>query len=568
MTWLANLRLLPKLLLVVGMLSVISACLAGFGIQSIRIGGTLTAVANNFGDRARLADRMNTQVNAVVMESRGIYMSKDKAEAEKFAKPLLAGLDQMERIFRQWAVLAKDEPANLAPLLASGREFITFRRELVRLAREVDPAAARAFGDNDANRQNRGRFNAALKEVSERDEARAEAALAELDTFFSAREWLLIGVAAGGILAGLLLSIVIASRFIARPIRELTATMGTMAGGDLAVAVPGIGRGDEVGLMCRSVEIFRQGLVHSEELSRQQRIEAEARDQRRVAQEAATGAFSRTVDTVVATLGRAAHQMSGDARGMSSTAEETARQAMAVSAAAEQASANVQTVATAAEQLAASVAEIGRQVEQSSKVSTKAVDQAQRTEATMRLLSETAERIGAVVGLITQIAGQTNLLALNATIEAARAGDAGKGFAVVASEVKSLATQTARATEEIADNVARIQGATREAASAIADISGTIHEVSEIARAIAAAVEEQSAATAEIARNVQEAAQGTQDVTVNISGVSDAASDAGQVAVRVLGSADGVAAESERIEREVRGFFTRLAEIEEMRAAS
>jgi methyl-accepting chemotaxis protein len=218
----------------------------------------------------------------------------------------------------------------------------------------------------------------------------------------------------------------------------------------------------------------------------------------------------------------------------------------------------VQTVAAAAEQLTASISEISRQVAQSAQRSGQAVADAQRTDVIVRALAEAAEKIGHVVGLISNIAGQTNLLALNATIEAARAGDAGKGFAVVASEVKSLANQTAKATEEIGAQIGQIQAATQEAVLAIQGITGTIEEVSAIAVSIAAAVEEQGAATGEIARNVQQTAKSARDVTTNIAGVNRAATETGLAAGQVLDAAGDLSRQAEQLTREVGGF---LAEV-------
>jgi methyl-accepting chemotaxis protein len=215
-------------------------------------------------------------------------------------------------------------------------------------------------------------------------------------------------------------------------------------------------------------------------------------------------------------------------------------------------------VATAAEELSVSVLEIGRQVEQSSNIADHAVVEADRTNTTVEGLSRTAQRIGEVVQLIETIAGQTNLLALNATIEAARAGDAGKGFAVVASEVKSLASQTAKATEEIRAQISEIQGATGQTVEAIRSIGTTIRQMSEIATTIASAVEEQGAATREIASNVHQAAQGTGDIASNIEGVSHAAGETGAAASQVLSSAGELARQSETLRRDVDDFLANV----------
>ena len=264
--------------------------------------------------------------------------------------------------------------------------------------------------------------------------------------------------------------------------------------------------------------------------------------------------FERTVGDLTDRLAESSRALEGTADAMTANAGQANAQATMVAAAAEQASAGVQTVASAAEELTASINEISRQVAQSASITGRAVSDAQRTDAIVRALAEGAQKIGAVVGLIANIAGQTNLLALNATIEAARAGDAGKGFAVVASEVKSLASQTARATEEIGGQIGQIQSATREAVEAIRGITSTIQDVSQIATTIASAVEEQGAATAEIARNVQQTAAAAQDVTVNITGVSRAANDTGAAATQVMGAATDLSRQAERLTGEVRSF--------------
>jgi methyl-accepting chemotaxis protein len=361
-------------------------------------------------------------------------------------------------------------------------------------------------------------------------------------------------VAAIAALTGAALAVVI-GRGIVRPVSGMTAAMTKLAAGDIEAEIPARDNRDEIGEMARAVEVFKHHMIETERLSAEREVDRQAKEARAASLEGLTQTFEAKVGQLVGSLSAAADQMEATARDMSGTAEQTNGQSALVAVAAEQASANVQTVATAAEELHSSIAEIGRQVAQSSQIAIKAVSEARRTDATVHALAEGAQKIGDVVRLITDIAGQTNLLALNATIEAARAGDAGKGFAVVASEVKSLASQTARATEEIAGQITEIQKSTHEAVTAIQTIGGIIGEISEIATIIAAAIEEQGAATQEIARNVQEAASGTQDVTANITGVKNTATQTGEAATRVLGAAGQLAREADQLTSEVNHFL-------------
>ena len=265
--------------------------------------------------------------------------------------------------------------------------------------------------------------------------------------------------------------------------------------------------------------------------------------------------FEAAVGKIVDTVSTTSTELETAAGSMSKTAETTQQLSSTVASASEESSANVQSVAAATDQMAASVTEIGRQVQESSRIATDAVTQAQRTDSRISELSRAAGRIGDVVKLITAIAEQTNLLALNATIEAARAGEAGKGFAVVAQEVKQLASQTAKATDEIRVQISGMQSATQESVAAIKEIGETISRISQIATAVAAAVEEQGASTQEIARNIQEAAKGTAQVSGNITEVTRGASATGSASSQVLVSARSLSTESSQLKMKVAKFL-------------
>ncbi len=365
----------------------------------------------------------------------------------------------------------------------------------------------------------------------------------------------LIGSAVIGILLGLAALFWIGRKQISAPIARVTKTMEAVAGGHLEVTVEGTGRRDEVGTLARTLDVFKGKLIEARRMSEAQAQEAEAKARRATELDRLVASFQEKVGSMTGMLSSAATELEATARSMSSTADGTNSHAGAVAAAAEQASAGASTVAAAAEQLSTSIAEINRQVSQSAQVSRKAAEDARRTDVVVQTLSDGAQKIGQVVQLISSIAGQTNLLALNATIEAARAGDAGKGFAVVASEVKSLAGQTAKATEEIGAQISQIQSMTQEAVDAIRGISGVIEEVSTIAAAIASAVEEQGSATAEIARNVQQTAAGAQEVTRVIGQVSQSATETGQSANEVLGAARDLSRQTEEMTAEIGRFI-------------
>jgi len=343
---------------------------------------------------------------------------------------------------------------------------------------------------------------------------------------------------------------------MAAALRAMTGAMGRIAAGDFAVAIPGIGRRDEIGEMAAAVDVFKVTGMEKERLQAEQKAaETRAGAERKALMHRIAGEFEAAIGKIISMVSSTSTELEAAAGTLTATADTTQTLSGVVTAASEEASTNVQAVASASNELTASVDEISRQVTDSSNIANEAVKQAGRTDQRMTELSQAASRIGDVVKLITAIAEQTNLLALNATIEAARAGEAGKGFAVVAQEVKALAAQTARATGEISTQISGMQAATQDSVAAIKEIGGTIGHIAEIAATIAAAVEEQGAATQEIARNIHQAAHGTTEVASNIAEVNRGAGETGSAATQVLSSAQALAKESSRLEVEVEKFL-------------
>ena len=345
---------------------------------------------------------------------------------------------------------------------------------------------------------------------------------------------------------------------ILRRIRSLQRSMQLLSDGDLESEIYRSHQHDEIAAMANSLEIFRESMIEARALSADQDKDRVAKAERTSRMETRIVEFETTVRTALDNLQISANSMQTTAQSMSATADQSSALVSAVASAAEETSVNVQTVSSGTEQLSSSIAEIGRQVVSSAQIARKAVDDAGATDATMQGLAENAGRISVVVDLIQTIASQTNLLALNATIEAARAGEAGRGFAVVASEVKSLANQTAKATDEIRSQIANMQQVTTSAVGAIRNISNTISEINDVTAAIAAAVEQQGAATREIARNIQHAAGGTSEVSSNIVGVSTASAEAGSAAGEVLNASGALRREADMLRSEIDAFLSNI----------
>jgi methyl-accepting chemotaxis protein len=436
-----------------------------------------------------------------------------------------------------------------ATLLEEYRQALS---KLVDSAKEIDELVGEMADSAAAIFKGAGAMKADLFSDQQRLESETDAIVGET-------EQLIMMLAAGGLLLGGILALLL-GKGISRPMTAMCKAMRELAGGNFDVVLPGLGRNDELGEMAGAMEEFKmQALAKAER-------DASAQDAQNKASSAArrtelirfADEFEAAVGSIVSNVSASAVQLEQAAGTLTRTAETTQNLSNRVAGASEQASSNMQAVATATEELSTSVDEIGRRVRESNKIAEAAVVQAQQTDGRIGKLSRAAQEIGDVVKLITAIAEQTNLLALNATIEAARAGDAGRGFAVVAAEVKSLASQTAKATDEISSHISGMQGATQESVAAIKEIGGTIAQISSIASSIAGAVEQQSSATQEIARSVQNVAQGTQEAAANIMQVNRGATETGSASEEVLNSAKSLSTESTRLRDELDRFMANI----------
>lgn len=369
---------------------------------------------------------------------------------------------------------------------------------------------------------------------------------------------IVLGAIVASTFAVALLGIWLIRRGVTRPLGLLLGVMDAMRGGTYAVSIEGVERRDEIGTIAKGLEAFRGELSAAEATRKAQDATKAAENAASSRRAALAEGFVARMQHVAEAFARSSGEVADSARTLSATAEETTRQAQAVAGAAEEASLNVQTVAAGAEELSASIREINMQVTRSATVAKAAAGEAASTNAHINSLSAAAQQIGEVVDLINNIASQTNLLALNATIEAARAGEAGKGFAVVASEVKQLASQTAKATDEIGRKITEIQSKTIVAVESIAQIVSTVDTIREVTASIAGAVEEQGAATAEIAHNTQQAAAGAASVTDNISGVSTAAETTGASVAQLMGLSTSLSDQSALLQKEVGDFVASL----------
>ena len=555
---LPKLSIAAKLYVIFALMATTTVALSVAAVTSARHHAALTDEFESTNASTWNVAKIDGLIYAVVMESRGVYMSSDIKTSKVYADGILKFNDQIAKVVEDWKKLVRDDDAELFGQFSQRiAQFIEFRRELARLGTEISPAAGREWGDNDANRNVRKALNGDLEKLRDLYAKRAMRVYHEIGAGIdNTATWLSVLASFAVVLA--LVGVLVISRNVAKPIADITHITEMVAAGNDSIAIPFSERRDEIGALARTIAVFQRAMRHNQELNRTVRNDAELRTQRQELMSSEVAHFSAEVEATLAKLGRISDQMLAASTQLASTADDVSAKTQQAATASAEASANVRDIASAANELSASVNEIDRQVEQSNAIVNKAVNEASRTNLAVKELGEAATRIGDVVKLITGIAEQTNLLALNATIEAARAGSAGKGFAVVAQEVKALAAQTSKATDEISAQIAAMQMATEGSVAAIKEIGDTINRISEIATTIASAVEEQNAATQEISRNVQQAATGTMQVASHITDVSCSANETGSASSQVLVSAQSLSKESSHLKQEVKRFLATI----------
>ncbi len=552
-----NLKLIWKLSVPVAFMMATVMGIVGFAKVGLdRMSAAMTETVDVHSARLDANHKLEIESLKISNALRGLMLETDPQGARAYVEPLHAAQSDAKALINRLSQLAAGDPPREALMTTLKQDFVAYEdavESVMKLALAGNGVAASALNLKSAipARAKLINFIASRAEtISAETTASRDAAVGQSEKSALA----LIVAASIGLAASLCLMVAIVTFKIVRPITAVAASMTRVAAGELDVAVVGVARNDEVGILARALDVFRVKAITARDQTEAMVRDAAQRVARAAKLETLVQGFETEAGGLVGLVSAASTELEATAQSMSSTATQTNQQACNVASAAEEASAGVQTAASAAEELTSSIGEITRQMQQSSRVTEKAVEEARRTDVIVRALAEGAQKIGDVVGLITSIAGQTNLLALNATIEAARAGDAGKGFAVVASEVKNLAQQTAKATEDIRAQIGQIQSATVEAVDAIKGITATIEDVRIIAVSIASAVEEQGAATSEIARNVQQTAASTQEVTANIAGVSQAANDTGAAATQVLAAAGGLSKQAEELSAAFNGF--------------
>ena len=546
--------------MLLGLIGLLAIAVIGEGFIGIReLGETnhdTRELANNWLPSVDVVNAINTNTSDLRIAEGSHILStspEDLAKAETNYETVVQTLTLNEARYEK-LISSAQEQGLYAHFKAQLGQYLKLHDALFALSRKNENGAASELFRGEMKQDFDGLSDTLAKLVTLNREGADKSRRESQATFDQARAVMLGAIAAGLVLVLIAAWVIITK--VTSPLASLTNSMQKISDGDLATEVLHTKETNEIGLIARTLLVFRDALGEAKRLREEtETLRVRAEEVRKEAMLKLADDFERSVGVIVSMVSSAATEMQAAATQLTATATETSHQSTAVSAAAEEAGTNVTSVASAAEELGASVGEIGRQVSTSAAISQKAVEEADRAGSVISELNTMADSIGGVVDLIAGLAGQTNLLALNATIESARAGEAGKGFAVVASEVKALAGQTTRATTAISEKIAQIQAATERAAETFQGVAETIRTINATNSVIACAVEQQSAATSEIVKAVAQASLGAQEVTANIIGVAEGTEQTGAAASQVLASSSELAQQSERLHHEMETFL-------------
>jgi methyl-accepting chemotaxis protein len=564
---LPRLSIVTKLYAIFALLASVTVALAVVAIINAQRHAALTDEFGALFSGSQNIGRINGGINGLVMETRGVYLARNADEAQDHARAIGRFNERLTEALEGWRKsLHADDADRFRDISGRVRIAQDSSRELVRRLNQNGLASAQQMAGFDDNGSVNDVLANDLQALVKLHMQRADATYARIGQANQITAWLLSLLA--------LLAVLLAAagayliwRAVARPLARITRVTEAIAAGTARGEAQGLlsngevpygNRGDEIGALARSIQVFQGAMRRNEELNRTVVDDAQARARRQEEMSVEISRFGAEVEATLSELGRISDQMLAASGRLTGAADNASTRTAGAAAASADASENVRDIASAADELAASVSEIDRQVAQSNAIATKAVSEAETTNAAVKELNEAAGRIGHVVRLITDVAEQTNLLALNATIEAARAGEAGRGFAVVASEVKALAGQTAKATEDISAQITGMQHATTRSIEAIGAIERTIRDIGDISSAIAAAVTEQGAATQEIARSVETAARRTSETASEVTRVGEATAATRDNANAVKAVADDLGNVAARIRGQVDQFFEKL----------
>ena len=534
-----------------GLLAVISSSV--FGLSQLKIGGPLYGQLKLESDL--IADILPPPEYVIEAHLEALMALREPELLAKHRSRIMKLKADYDERHEFWQKSSLEEPLKSLLVVDSDREVVKFwnvlEQQLLPAIERGDEAAKTAayLQLNRAYSAHREIIDDIVKRATDLNNS-IEAATSGRATILT---WLVWGIS-GLVLLVFLAGLAGVIRGVIRPIVSMTEVMSRLAQGDRTISVPGVERQDEVGAMARALQVFRDNALNVDSLESERSQKAQVEAERKATVQRMADEFDTAIGRIVEAVTSASSELEQAAGRLNGAAETTDRLAQTVASASQDASSSAQSAAAACKQIASSVHQIGRQAQQSQEISQAAVRQAKETNERIGVLSQAADRIGEVVKLINAVAAQTNLLALNATIEAARAGEAGRGFAVVASEVKALAAQTAKATEEISDQIAQMQSATAQSVSAIQTIGGTISEICDISESIAVAVEQQGEATAEIARSVQHAAEGALRVSASIEQVSQGAAETDHASAHVHELSSSLLSESKHLKIEVGKF--------------